>query len=143
MRHAVKRWLLTSFTLLVLYLGLGESIGQSPFWNQVDKGIHFLLFGLFSFFAVLLVRQAPMNRAQSVYRWIWLALIIASACIVGELVHLVVPGRTFEMGDMVANFMGSIVFSALAVMLIPSKKLSIESPEKAVLDPAISSGLVE
>ena len=126
MRHKVKRWLMAAFVVLTLYLGFGDSVGESPFWHQVDKGMHFMLFGIFSFLFVLFAQQNLLLKLPGLARWTVLAMLLTSVCVGGELIHLFVPGRTFEWGDIFANFLGSAVFTAVAALLVAPKDFSTE-----------------
>ena len=123
---------MAAFVLLALYLAFGESVGESPLWHQVDKGMHFFLFGIFSFLFVMFAQQNLLLRFPGLARWMVLIGLLTLACMGGELIHLFVPGRTFEWGDMFANFSGSAVFSAIAALLVSPKKLSTDCKEYLV-----------
>ena len=126
MRDTLKRWLLVAFGVLAFYLGFAESVSQSPFWQQVDKGMHFVIFGVFSFLFVLFAQQTILLTLPNLVRWFVTTLLLSITCLVGELIHLFVPGRTFEWGDMLANLSGSAIFAVVAALLIIPRELSEE-----------------
>lgn len=126
MRDTLKRWLFVAFLVLAFYLGFAESVSQSPFWQQVDKGMHFVLFGTFSFLFVLFSQQTILLGVPNLVRWFVTTLLLSLICLAGEFIHLFVPGRTFEWGDMIANLSGSTIFAVVAALLIVPRELSAE-----------------
>ena len=126
MRDTLKRWLLVAFVVLAFYLGFAESVSQSHFWQQVDKGMHFVLFGAFSFLFVLVAQQTILPNFPNLIRWFVTTFLLSLTCLLAEFVHLFVPGRTFEWGDMVANLSGSTIFAVVAALLVIPRELSGE-----------------
>ncbi|MBT5925998.1 MAG: VanZ family protein [Verrucomicrobia bacterium] len=111
------------FLVLVLYLGFAESVATSPFWKQIDKGMHFVLFGLFTLVFLQYARHQFFMRLSNFHR---LTLLFGSLILLGilsEFLQILVPKRTFEFNDMLANILGIGVFGIPFVSLIPFSRL--------------------
>ena len=130
-KSIASRGLAISTSLLCLYLGFAESVGKSPFWNEVDKGMHFLVFGIFSLAFLQYARCRLFTQMNPWPRLLILFALLGSICVLGEAVHLFIPSRTFELNDMLANILGTIVFGIPYVLLIPFHQ--IISHEQSIL----------
>jgi len=113
---------LTTF-LLSFYLAFGESVAKSPFWNQIDKGIHFLLFGCFTLAFLQYARMKWVTSLDPFAKTTILFGILISLSILSEFAQLLVPTRTFDLVDMVANISGILVFGIPNIILMPFAKL--------------------
>lgn len=131
-RHKNGRWLIRNAAskglgmatiLLCLYLGFAESIGKSERWSEVDKSMHFLVFGCFSLAFLQYARLKLFTQMGPWPRILILFAILGAICALGEAVHLLIPSRTFEWNDMIANALGTIVFGAPYVLLVPFKQI--------------------
>lgn len=118
-KNIASRGLAIATPLLCLYLGFAESVAKSPFWEEVDKGMHFLVFGIFSLAFLQYARFRLFTQMNPWPRLLILFTILGSVCVLGETAHLFIPSRTFELNDMIANMLGTIVFGIPYVLLIP------------------------
>ena len=118
-KNIASRGLAVATPLLCLYLGFAESVAKSPFWEEVDKGMHFLVFGIFSLAFLQFARFRLFTQMNPWPRLLILFTILGSICVLGETAHLFIPSRTFELNDMIANMLGTIIFGIPYVLLIP------------------------
>lgn len=108
--------------LLVVYLGFAESVGSSELWNQVDKGMHFTLFGAFTF---MFLQYARLKIFPKMETWLRILIIFSFLLMIGfvsELTHLLIPNRTFEWWDMAANFAGILVVGIPVLCITPFRQ---------------------
>lgn len=96
--------------VLALYLVLAESVIRSPLWNQVDKWIHFLLFGFFTLTFLAYGRRRFFIRFEPLIRILLTNLVLFAAGVGAEVFHLSVPHCSFDWNDMAANLLGIVVF---------------------------------
>lgn len=86
---------------------VGALVGQIPAGDKVG---HFLLFGTLAY----LVHRSFLRRDQSVLRWVCLTLAVAALVVAEEFTQLWLPNRNFDLGDIVADLLGILIFSAFA-----------------------------
>ncbi|MDG1892315.1 MAG: VanZ family protein [Verrucomicrobiota bacterium] len=122
-RSKVKDSVSRSFFLmtffLLLFLAFGDSVGTSPLWHQVDKGMHFMVFGSFTLVFLQYARFKILNRWQSWIRLLVLFGVLTSLAVIAEISHKFVPGRTYELTDMAANLAGIFFFGLPFIIIVP------------------------
>lgn len=84
-----------------------------------DKIGHFLLMGFFSF----LVNLALSARTVSAWKFNYLlgSLIVLAVVTIEEVSQIFVRGRTFDWGDLAADFFGILLFGELARLICRRK----------------------
>lgn len=101
-------WLWPQFGVVVL-ASASAYLGLSQFeWLRVpgaDKVLHFVLFGLLSFFVVGWLARWPAA---------WVIAGVAALATGDELLQALSPVRTFDLGDLACTLSGIFVFGALA-----------------------------
>ena len=112
--------------LLALYLGFAESVGSSERWQQVDKVMHFSLFGLFTFMFLQYARFKVLPKMET---WLRLCILFSALLLLGflaELSHWFLPSRTFEWWDMAANCAGVLVIGIPLICIMPFRPMQIQ-----------------
>tara|TARA_B100000029_G_scaffold448418_1_gene470926 strand:- start:312 stop:695 length:384 start_codon:yes stop_codon:yes gene_type:complete len=84
----------------LLYSDLGKqpNIIDNPFGTSINHFISYLYISLLGFF----LYSRSENFKKLVYGLFFLSIIL-------ELLHLVIPNRSFQLVDLIANFLGVIV----------------------------------
>ncbi|MDA0752533.1 MAG: VanZ family protein [Verrucomicrobia bacterium] len=121
-RNTAARGLVLVSVMLVLYLGFAESVGSSERWQQVDKVMHFSLFGVFTF---MYLQYARFKVFPNMETWKRLSLNFSGLLLLGflaEISHWFIPTRTFEWWDMAANCAGILVVGIPAVCITPFRQ---------------------
>ena len=85
---------------LLFYGDLGKqpNLIENPFGTTINHFIYYLYLSLLGFFIYL----RNKNFKKLVYSLFFLSLIL-------ELFHLVIPNRSFQLGDLAGNILGVIV----------------------------------
>ncbi|GEM_PF-871933 len=112
--------------LLMLYLGFAESVGQSERWQQVDKVMHFTLFGIFTFMFLQYARFKVFPKMET---WRRITLVFSGLLLLGffaEISHWFLPSRTFEWWDMAANCLGILVVGIPVICITPFRQSQIQ-----------------
>lgn len=99
-------WLLL---VLLLTLTPGENMPQTSLWEDLlsfDKVAHFFIFGVLVFLMIIgLSKQYRYQFLRSKAVQVSLAIGIAYGIII-EIIQLFIPGRGFEVADIIANTIG-------------------------------------
>lgn len=105
-----KKWQVVFWlnTILLLYLTLSTPSELGLDIAHVDKLFHFLGFGAFSFFLYL---GYPGNGGVNNLKIILISVALGIAV---ELAQSVIPYRSFDLADLAADFIGSV----LAVLVL-------------------------
>lgn len=77
-----------------------------------DKIAHFLLMGGFSFLVNLLLSARKVSLWK--FRYLLGSLIVLAIVTVEECSQLFISGRSFDIGDLIADYLGIILFGELA-----------------------------
>lgn len=121
-RNTAARGLGLVSVLLVFYLGFAESVGTSDRWQQVDKVMHFSLFGVFTFMFLQYARFKVFPKMET---WFRVSLIFSGLLLLGvlaEFSHWFIPTRTFEWWDMAANCAGILVIGIPVICIMPFRQ---------------------
>ena len=97
----------------LLYDDLGRQLNliKNPFGTTINHFISFICASLFGFF----LYSRTKNFQKLVYGLFFLSVIL-------ELLHLIIPNRSFELGDLSANILGVIVaYSVVKIYLFFNK----------------------
>jgi VanZ family protein len=120
-RLITKYFALRGFILLLvsvfLFLGFSQTIANHSFWNQNDKLIHFSVFSFITLGLVLFLGNKCFARLHGLSL---VFLVVFSMSVLGvltELSHALLPYRTFELKDILANLTG-IFAVAIPVLLM-------------------------
>ena len=106
--------------------GVGRS--QLALINSVpgaDTTGHFFLIGGMTFFATLAF--VGTNRRSQFRQWRRIVLVLVVLVSVDEIVQLLLPLRSFSFSDLLANFVGILVFSIAAWSLRRAASPGLES----------------
>ena len=125
-KDTAARGLVLISLLLMLYLGFAESVGQSERWQQVDKVMHFSLFGAFTFMFLQYARFKVFPKTET---WLRLSLIFSGLLLLGflaEISHYFIPTRTFEWWDMAANCAGILIVGIPVICITPFRQKQIQ-----------------
>ena len=116
--HTITRSVWTAWCVLPLLFWCGLIFWLSskvievplpPFWLK-DKCLHFLAFGMVGILAFRATRPTPIPRTKRLF----LAVLFATLYGIGDEIHqYFVPGRYFEIGDMVADGVGGLFWAGL------------------------------
>ena len=97
-----------SITLLLILILLGylfyrdwgqqPDLIQNPFGTTINHFIYYLYVSLLGFFVYL----KSANFKKLVYWLLFLSIIL-------ELLHYIIPNRSFQLGDLIGNILGVIV----------------------------------
>lgn len=92
---------------------LFKPLRNLPFGDKIG---HFLLMGIFSF----LLNLALNARTVSAWKFNYLlgSLIVLAVVTIEEFSQIFVRGRTFDLGDLAADFLGILLFGELARLII-------------------------
>ena len=84
---------------------------ENPFGTTINHFIYYVYVSLLGFF----LYSKTKNFQKIVYGLLFLAVI-------SELLHLIIPNRSFELGDLISNILGIIVaYSFLKIYLLLNK----------------------
>ena len=84
---------------------------KNPFGTTINHFFYYLYVSLLGFFLYL---RTP-NFKKLVYSLFFLAIIL-------ELFHFIIPNRSFQLGDLISNFLGVIVaYSVIKIYLFFNK----------------------
>jgi VanZ family protein len=97
-KHNLTLWALFILALAVLCWGLFRSQPPAELFEQSDKYQHAVAFALVVFLGSLVVT----GRRRWIYWVAWLLM----AAVLEYLQGLWLPGRTFDQGDILANYVG-------------------------------------
>jgi len=102
-------WWLWPQVAVVVLASASAYLGLSAFeWLKTpgaDKVLHFLLFGLLSFFVVGWLARWPAR---------WVITVVAVLATLDELLQALSPMRTFDLGDLACTLGGIFIFGAVA-----------------------------
>ncbi len=122
LKDSASRGLGLMTMILVLYVGFAESIGSSETWHQIDKIMHFMIFGGFAFMFLQYARFKLFVKIRTGVRLSMLFSFLAVVAIMSELSHLFIPHRTFEWNDMIANLAGIFTIGIPVVLITPFRR---------------------
>lgn len=108
---------------LTLYLAFSETVTRSPYWNHVDKWLHFIFFGFFSVAFLNFTYFRFLKTVSPVLRTICLILALFLMAVMAESVQVFLPHRTFDIKDIMANLLGCSVFSLFYLKFLSLKNL--------------------
>jgi VanZ family protein len=93
-------------------------------WNLPfgDKVGHFLLMGIFSFLLNLVLNARGFRLGR--ISFLWGTLIVLAVVTIEEFSQLFVRGRTFDVGDLAADFLGILLFGEFARWVVRRKQAS-------------------
>ena len=97
----------------LLYGDLGQqpNIIKNPFGTTINHFVYYVYISLLGFFLYL-----RMENFQRVFYGLFFLSIIL------ELLHFIIPNRSFELGDLIANILGVIVaYSVVKIYLYYNK----------------------
>ena len=84
---------------------------KNPFGTHINHFIYYIYVSLLGFFLFLRTK----NFQKLVYAMFFLSVIL-------ELFHLIIPNRSFQLGDLIANILGVVVaYSVLKIYLFFNK----------------------
>ena len=84
---------------------------KNPFGTTINHFVSFVYISLFAFF----LYSKAKNFQKTVYGMFFLSIAL-------ELLHLIIPNRSFELGDLIANISGVIVaYSIVKIYLYFNK----------------------
>ena len=100
---------------------LFKAIRNFPYGDKIG---HFLLMGFFSF----LLNLALSGRTVSAWKFRYLlgSLIVLTVVTAEEFSQIFIRGRTFDLGDLAADFLGIFLFGELARFICNRKNKSKE-----------------
>ena len=108
-----------NFSLIFLYLYPGSLIGQILYGSKkiqpqitpdfIISSNHFYVFLLISVIGFLTFSQTKQIKILIIY------LILLS--IILELLHLIIPGRTFQWSDIFGNLVGVVVVISIRILI--------------------------
>ena len=100
---------------------LFKAIRNLPYGDKIG---HFLLMGFFSF----LLNLALSARTVSAWKFRYLlgSLIVLTVVTAEEFSQIFIRGRTFDLGDLAADFLGIFLFGELARFICNRKNKSKE-----------------
>ena len=124
LKDSASRGLGLMSVILFLYVGFAESVGSSPTWNQVDKVVHFMIFAGFTMMFLQYARFKVLTNLRTDLRLFLIFMLLASMGVIAELTHLIVPHRTFEWNDMVANLAGTLSVGIPMIIIAPFRRKS-------------------
>ena len=85
---------------------------QNPFGTTINHFLYYLYVSLLGFF----LYSKTKNFKKLVYGLFFLSIIL-------ELFHLIIPNRSFQLGDLIGNILGVIVaYFVIKIYLFISKK---------------------
>ena len=122
LKDSASRGLGLMTVILLMYVGFSESVGSSEKWRQVDKAMHFIIFGGFTLMFLQYARFKMFPNMQTGFRLLLVFFILTSIGVVAELSHLFVPQRTFEMNDMFANLAGTFTVGIPVILIAPFRR---------------------
>ena len=102
--------LLWAMIIALLTLSPGRSMPETPFWEipYFDKIVHAGIFGLLSFLMVRgLIKQYAGQKLKFAFAVSF--LLTFSYSVIIEFTQKLVPGRSFEFGDLIANASGTLL----------------------------------
>lgn len=124
LKDSASRGLGLMSLILIIYVGFAESVGSSEKWRQVDKAMHFMIFGGFTLMFLQYARFKIFPNMQTGLRLLLIFLILSSIGVLAELSHLYVPHRTFELNDMLANLAGTFTVGIPVLLIAPLRRKS-------------------
>jgi VanZ family protein len=83
--------------------------GGIPYFDKIS---HFLLMGIFSFLVNLVLKIRTVSFAK--FRYLLGTLIVLTIVTIEEFSQIFVSGRSFDWGDLVADYLGIFLFGELA-----------------------------
>jgi VanZ family protein len=122
LKDSASRGLGLMTLILVVYVGFAESVGASEKWRQVDKAMHFMIFGGFTLMFLQYARFKLFPNMQTGLRLFLIFFLLTCIGVVAELSHLFVPQRTFEMNDMFANLAGTFTVGIPVILITPLRR---------------------
>jgi len=116
------RILLAVWVILIIVLAIlpdlpVPKIGGKPIPIRLDYPVHFLEYTLLAFLAVISF-VTSLSELRS-FRIILLSLILFAVST--ELLHIVIPFRSFELLDLALNILGVFIGSLIAILSIREK----------------------
>ena len=91
--------------------GLQPNLIENPFGTTINHFIYYIYVSLLGFF--LYLRSESFKKL--VYGLFFLSVIL-------ELLHIIIPNRSFQLGDLISNILGVIVaYSVLKIYLFLNK----------------------
>lgn len=114
--------------LSVAGVSTSELMQMMPYF---DKIAHFCLMG----FLALLVNLSLSCRQVQFFGQSWLlgSMIVLVPVVAEEFSQLLIPGRSFDLGDLAADGVGIWAFGRFAVYLYQRRLLSLNAPMNKVL----------
>jgi VanZ family protein len=97
-----------SLVILVITLTPGERLPEVGFF-QVDKLVHFIVFGLLVFLTLYGSSKAVALKQGSINPILISLVYSIGLGILVEILQLFVPGRSFSLVDILANTIGTIL----------------------------------
>ncbi len=143
-RDSAMRFLIATALILIIYVGFAETVGNSPIWHQIDKGMHFLVFGFFAFASIQFVEQKEVINFREPYRSALSFGALYCLSFFSELSQIYLPKRHFEWNDILANMAGITVFGGVSLIVFRrreglSRPRAFRSPPKAKLEGYVRS----
>lgn len=128
------RWLAVIYSLIIIFIIVVADSGQYHFIFQFiqqipfgDKFGHFILIGLLA----LVINLALQGRKIQVFNYSLLqgSVIIAILVMLEELSQFFIKNRTFDLGDLLFDFIGIVVFSYVTMYVLRNKKALNTTPQ--------------
>ena len=113
--------LLWSIIVLVLTLIPGDSLPEVDIF-QVDKLVHFLIFGILMILSSYGLTKIKMKREMSINPHLMSGVYSIGFGIMIEFIQRFVPGRSFSIADMIANAIG-VALGYFLFIILEKRKL--------------------
>ena len=108
-----------ALVLMILFLGFSKSMVSHSFWHQFDKVVHCSLFGFVTLGLVFIFRHKYFTRWHALVRISLIIFGLSALGVISEFSQIIVPHRTFELNDIMANLMGVFIIGLPALFLNP------------------------
>lgn len=112
-----------SFSALVLFISISASLGWGrPYFSYLrnvpmgDKMMHFILFGLLSFFCNLAFPSKQTNISK--YQLLPISILLIVIVSIDEFSQIWLVRRSFDLRDLFCNYLGIFVFQKLATYVL-------------------------
>lgn len=122
------RWLAVIYSLIIIFIIIVADSGQYRFIFQLvhqvpfgDKFGHFILIGLLA----LVINLALQGRKIQVFNYSLLqgSVIIAILVMLEELSQFFIKNRTFDLGDLLFDFIGIVVSGYVTVYILRDRNI--------------------
>ena len=122
-RYFLAAWLITIITVSSIPSIPTLKIHTEKAEIRIDYLIHFCEYGLLAFMAFLSFADKNFGVGYRKYILITLSLIVFA--LLDEFHQKVIPGRTFNVNDIISNILG--IVAALLFCIVVFRKISVKS----------------